>query len=140
MTTLLRIELTVLAILITGCSILSINRKKLNIQYSLPWIVISIGVLVIAIFPGLVEWACSVMEIEKPVNLVFLLAICAVLLLTYHHEKVISRQTNQIRRLSQMLSIQEYEKQLLLSEMMENGKPASEQKQLQKTQDLGEGT
>ena len=112
MATLLRIELIVLALVIAFSSVSSVNRKKLNIQYALPWIAIAIGVLVVAIWPQLVEWFCHITQIETPANLVFLLAICAVLLLCFHHAKVISKQTNQIRRLTQMLSIRDYENEM----------------------------
>lgn len=108
MTLLLRIEMIVLAILVAGVVINSVNKKKMLIQYSLIWILISLVLLVIAIFPGIVFWLCSILGIQTPSNLIYLFGIIGLLMVALLQTSIISKQTERIKFLTQMVSIEKY--------------------------------
>lgn len=105
---LLRIEMIVVAVLVVFIIIHNVNRKRLRIQYSFVWLLIALSLLAVAFFPGIVIWLCSIMSIETPVNLIYLLGIFALLLITFYQTLVISRQADRITRLTQIVSIEKF--------------------------------
>ncbi len=111
MTLLLRIEMIILAIIVAGVVINSVNKKKMLIQYSLIWIIISLSLLVIAIFPGIVFWLCSILGIKTPSNLIYLFGIIALLMVALLQTSIISKQTERIKFLTQIVSIEKYKEE-----------------------------
>jgi len=108
MSILLRIEMIGLAVLMLYIIVRNINRKKLRIQYSFIWLLITAVLLAVAFFPGIVTWLCGVMDIKTPVNLVYLLGIFVLLLLSFFQTILISKQADQIKRLTQIVSIEKF--------------------------------
>ncbi|MBQ4066200.1 MAG: DUF2304 domain-containing protein [Clostridia bacterium] len=108
MSLLLRIEMIVLAIIIAAFVINSVTKKKMCIQYSLVWIVLSLALLVIAAFPGIVFWLCDLLGIKTPSNLIYLLGIIYLMLITFMQTCIISKQTEKIKFLTQMVSIEKH--------------------------------
>ena len=107
---LLRIEMIILSLLMVAIVINLVNKKKMCIQYSLIWIIISLTLIIIAVFPGIVFWLCSLLGIKTPSNLIYLIGIFALLLVSLVQTSIISRQTERIRFLTQIVSIDKYEK------------------------------
>ena len=105
---LLRIEMIVLAVAFLLIVIKAVNRKKLWLQYSLVWIVISVLMLIVAIFPGIATWIASIMKIETTSNLIYLLAIFALLILTFSLTVIVSKQSQRIKNIVQMVSIEKF--------------------------------
>lgn len=105
---LLRIEMIVLAVAFLLIVIKAVNRKKLWLQYSLVWIVISVLMLIVAIFPRIATWLASIMKIETTSNLIYLLAIFALLILTFSLTVIVSKQSQRIKNIVQMVSIEKF--------------------------------
>ena len=108
MSTLLRIEMIVIALLIVTIIVRSVNRKKLRIQYSFAWLIIAAALMVIALFPGVVVWLCGITGIETPSNLIYLFGILILLLISFYQTVLLSKQADRITRLTQVLSIERF--------------------------------
>ncbi len=108
MSVLLRIEMIGIAVLTLSIIVYNINRKRLRVQYSFIWLLITAVMLAVAFFPGIVSWLCRVMEIQTPVNLVYLLGILVLLLLNFFQTILISEQADQIKRLTQIVSLEKF--------------------------------
>lgn len=108
MSNILRIELILFSIIFLIFVIKAVNKKKLWLQHSLVWIIISFSLILISLFPGTVIWLSDVVKIETPSNLVYLLGIIALLIISFLHSIVISNQANKIKILVQMISIENY--------------------------------
>ena len=108
MSTLLRIEMIVIALLIVTIIVRSVNRKKLRIQYSFAWLIIAAALMVIALFPGVVVWLCGITGIETPSNLIYLFGILILLLISFYQTILLSKQADRITRLTQVLSIERF--------------------------------
>lgn len=111
MAAILRVELIIFSIIFLIVVFRAINRKKLWLQHSLVWIFISFSLILISIFPQIVIWLSDVVKIETPSNLVYLFGISALLIVTFLHSIVISSQANKIKKLVQMVSIENYSKE-----------------------------
>lgn len=108
MSIILRIELIVLALVFVTLVINAVNKRKLWLQYSLIWLVISCGLLVVAFFPRILEWLADIMRIEVTSNLVYLIAVFVLVVITFYLTKIVSKQSEQIKTLIQMCSIERY--------------------------------
>jgi len=111
MSLLLRIEMILIAIVVISVVIYSVNRKKMLIQYSLIWVFLSLILLLIAFFPGLVFFLCSVLDIETPSNLIYLGGIVILLLISFSQTIIISKQSERIKSLIQTVSLENYKRE-----------------------------
>ena len=108
MSPLLRIEMIAIALLMVTIIVRSVNRKKLRIQYSFPWLMIAAALLLVAFFPGVAVWLCGITGIEIPSNLIYLFGILILLLISFYQTALLSKQADRITRLTQVLSIERF--------------------------------
>lgn len=72
----LRIVLLFAAVFSIGWIITRIRKAKVRLEDTFFWVVMSVVLLVLGLFPGLSYWLASVLGIISPANLVFLVMIC----------------------------------------------------------------
>lgn len=111
MSIVLRIELILLVFVFVTLVISAVNKRKLQLQYSLIWLLISCGLLIVAFFPGLLEQLAHFMRIEVTSNLAYLIAIFVLVVITFYLTKIVSKQSEQIKTLIQICSIEKYERE-----------------------------
>ena len=118
----LRVFLLLMALVFLVIIVRTINKKKLRIQYSFPWMLIAAAMLLLAIFPQIAVVLCSVTGIQTPSNLIYLMGIVILLLISFYQTILISRQANRIVRLTQILSIVKKENEDKWQEQQTNTK------------------
>ena len=118
----LRVFLLLMALVFLVIIVRTINKKKLHIQYSFPWMLIAAAMLLLAIFPQIAVFLCSVTGIQTPSNLIYLMGIVILLLISFYQTILISRQANRIVRLTQILSIVKKENEDKWQEQQTNTK------------------
>lgn len=101
MNSVLQIFLIVCILIFLGIIIHYLAKRKLNLKYSLIWLATGIGLLILAIFPQLVEMFGSWVGIAVPVNTVFLFALMFILLIIFTLTMIVSHMNNRIYRLTQ---------------------------------------
>ncbi len=82
-----------------------IRRRKLREEYSFLWVVTTLGMLVLSIWYGLVEWLTRLSGAVTPTTTLFIFGLVFLLLISVHFSTVLSRLTEQVRRLTQELAI-----------------------------------
>ena len=105
----LRMEMLVLAAVVLLIVFLSIRRRKLLVRFAMIWLVIAVGMVFAALCPGVVVWLCSVVHIEKASNLIYLLGLLVLLGLSFKQTVLLSKQSDQIKRLTQAISLEQYQ-------------------------------
>ncbi|RIZ59381.1 DUF2304 domain-containing protein [Paraclostridium bifermentans] len=120
MSSILRIELILFSIIFLIVVFRAVNKKRLWLQHSLVWILVSCSLIIVSIFPGLIEWLCYIVKIETPSNLVYLIGIIGLLIVAFLHSIIISSQANKIKTLVQMVSIENYMKDHEIQTQEEN--------------------
>lgn len=105
---LLRVEMIILSVFFLAMVLRTVSRKKLQVQYALIWILLSIGTFLLAIIPGVAEWLSTLVGIETPSNFIYLLAILALLVLTFSLTVIVSKQSQKIKSIIQSVSIKEF--------------------------------
>ena len=81
---LLRIEMLVIAILFVIMVFTTVNRQRLRMSDSLIWLLVSVGLIVLALIPGLARWLSDLAGIETPANLLYLLGMFFLLAVAFH--------------------------------------------------------
>lgn len=84
-----------------------LKHGKMTVKYSLLWMCLSLVLLIFAIFPYVVYVLRDIMDVEMPVNLVFMLMFCFVLLVLLSLSIAISQLAEKSKRLTQANAILE---------------------------------
>ena len=101
-----------LQILIITCMLLAIvvifrkiGKNKLDFKLGLLWVVISIVVMIFAIWPGLLSRISQFLGIYDPVNMLFFFGIILLVMIIFALSSEISKLKEQVKRLSQEIAI-----------------------------------
>ena len=105
----LRIIMILLVFFADLFSFRQIRRGKMSLNHSLLWILISMVLLLIAVFPTIAFRLAGLMGIGTPVNLVFLFFAFFSIILFIYLTNVISKEDRINRRLVQKVALMEKE-------------------------------
>lgn len=107
MSLVLRIVLIVVAVLSCVFVLRKIRKSQMRIEDTLFWLVISLGILVLGIFPQIAYWLSDVIGIMSPVNFVFLLFLFFLLFKVFILTLQVSQLQEKIKTLAQNVAISE---------------------------------
>lgn len=104
-----KIQITIaIALLVALIIIINMIRKKsLELKYALSWIFL-VGALIILVFlPHLLEDMAHLLGIASPVNMIFFLGFCFALVIIFTLTVALSRLSERVRKLSQIIALNE---------------------------------
>lgn len=101
----LRIAVVILCIAFLVLTIRQIRSQKLLIKYSLLWLLLSIIILVVAVFPEPIFMLANAIGFDAPSNFVFAVGFFFVLALCLSQSRAISQQTLKNTRLTQEVAL-----------------------------------
>jgi len=96
-----------------------LSKKELNLKYSLAWIFADISMLIVTIFPRIIDTIGGLIGIAAPVNTIFLFSGMFMILILLTLTFIVSRLNNRVYRLTQSVAL--LEKRLRDCEEAENG-------------------
>ena len=105
MSPILRILLIAGALLTALYLVHLIRKKRLQIDYAIFWMLFSMLLLLIAVFPQIITWLAGSLGFISPANLVFLMIIFLLVLLVFSISLKISKLDQQVASITQNLSI-----------------------------------
>ena len=105
MTTRFQMILIVGIVLILIYILNMIRKRKLELKYSLVWLIVMIMLLVIACVPETLTKAAKSLGIYSPVNMIFFLGFVFSLIIIFVLTVTVSRLSARIRRLAQILAM-----------------------------------
>ena len=105
----LQIIVAIAILFALGVIINMIRKRALELRYALAWLIVGVGVLVLDIFPGIMEKLASVLGIYSPVNMLFFLGFCFSLVIIFVLTVAVSRMSIRIKELTQELALHEKE-------------------------------
>ena len=109
MSLILRIALIAVSFLVIVFVIKKIRRTQLYIDDAIYWIVFSVILFVLSLFPQIAIYASELFGIESPANFVFLLIIFVVLIKLFNLSIELSVQKHRLNRLVQKLALMKVE-------------------------------
>lgn len=105
----LKIQIIVAVILVAGLIWIAnmVRRQVLDIRFALSWLTVGGVVLLLDIFPGIMNYLVHLLGIELPVNMMFFFGFCFTLLLLFILTVKVSKQEEQLKRLTQEMALLE---------------------------------
>lgn len=82
-----------------------IRKKALELRYALAWLAVGVSVLVLDLFPKLIETISKLIGIADPVNMLFFAGFCFSLAIIFVLTIAISRMSIRIKELAQELAL-----------------------------------
>ena len=101
----LRLGLLLASLIALTFVIVTVAKRKLNIKYSIVWIIWALLSLFMSIFPETFYGLSNLLGIQMPVNTVFLIMIALLYGLTFYVYIMISKHNEQIIKLTYEISI-----------------------------------
>lgn len=108
----IQIIIAILVICLLLVIVSMIRNKALELRYSLAWILVGCGILILDLFPGLMEVLAKLMGIASPVNMLFFLGFCFSLVIILVLTIAMSRMSVRIKNLAQEIALYESEKKV----------------------------
>ena len=110
MTTPLRIVILLVAMLNMFLVVKDIRKGKIQIEYSVFWVIFSFLLVVLGIFPQICYWASELLGIQSPSNFVFAFMLIVLLLRNFTLSKEVSQLNVKVTELAQSITLSEKEK------------------------------
>lgn len=105
MTIQLRIMLICALFITTILLVAQIKRRKIELQYSISWMFLLFVLLIVCIFPAILDVLSHVLGIELAINMVFFLGFIFTLLIIYSLTKAVSKMSKEITELTQKVAL-----------------------------------
>ena len=119
-----------MGIVFLGMMIELIRKNRVELKYALLWFFTGVVMLLLAAFPGLLDWVSGLIGVYNPVNALFAIILCCGLALMISFSVIMSGNKKAAVRLTQEISllekrVRELEEQLARAE----NRAAPEEKQ-----------
>ncbi len=101
----LRMELLLLAVCVFVLVFRAVNRGKLRIQFSLIWLTVAAAMVAAAAMPRVVKWISNALHVAEVTNFIYLVGILALMAIAFKQSEILSRHSEQIKRLTQELAL-----------------------------------
>ncbi len=103
----IRIQVIIAIIIIIALIVIvnMIRKKSLELRYALSWMFVGVGILLLDLFPHLIEWLSKAMGILTPINMLFFLGFCFSLVIIFMLTIAVSRMSIRIKELAQELAL-----------------------------------
>lgn len=99
------IYFVIVAVLFMIYMIVEIRKEKLSIKESFWWMMSSLLMLILALFPYSIDWIAEKLGIDYPPSLLFVICIVFLLFINFRNSKRISEQQIKIIDLAQNISL-----------------------------------
>ena len=87
--------------------LLLLKKRSLHLKYTLLWIFSGILMLVLAVFPHLLDWFAALIGIYDPTNALFSLIFFCVIIILMSLTAIVSKQNEKTKQLAQAVAILE---------------------------------
>ena len=102
-------KLQIILVVCLVCAILYITnlltKKRMDFRHALEWFLVIVCILVVAIFPQLLNWLSEVFGIASPMNMLFFLGFCFSVFIIFALSVAVGKLTEKVKRLSQEIAI-----------------------------------
>ncbi len=103
----LQLFLLLCVLIYAGVILRLLLKKRLNLKYTLVWLLTAIVMLIIAIFPQVVTYLAHLIGIQVESNAVFFFALIFLFLIVLTLTVIVSHMNNRVYRLTQMQALLE---------------------------------
>ena len=111
MTTVLRVVLIIVSLLVFFVMMKKIRQAKVKIEDSMFWVLFALLLVVFSIFPGAADWLSDLVGTMSTVNFIFMLMIFLLLIKNFAMSLRISQLETKVKELVQRIALDDNELQ-----------------------------
>lgn len=100
-----QILLVLLLLAVLAMIINMVRKRDLELKYVLGWMACDIALIVLALFPDLMRGLSAALGIRSPMNMIFFLGFLFSLAIIFSLTVALSRVTEKVRRIAQILAM-----------------------------------
>lgn len=82
-----------------------VRNQNMKEKYAALWLIVSVAIILLVLFPRLLFFLSELIGIETPVNLLFLLAIIMLIGVSLHLTSALSKTSEDVRVLAEEIAI-----------------------------------
>lgn len=105
MTVRTQVILIVFLLIILGIIINMVKKRDLELKYVLVWLGCDIVLIILTLFPKLMNWMSKILGIYDPMNMIFFLGFVVLILICFSLTVTLSRVTAKVRRIAQVIAM-----------------------------------
>ena len=105
MTLKIQIIIAVMVLVFVGILFVMTLKKFIQPKYTLAWFLVSVGILILDIFPGLMTALSNAIGIFSPVNMVFFVGFLYMGFVIFALSVALSRMSGRVTRLTQEMAL-----------------------------------
>lgn len=102
-----QIVMLLAVVLYFGLLFLLLRKRSLNLKYTLLWIFSGILMLILAIFPAVLDWFSALVGIYEPTNALFACVFFCVIIILMSLTAIVSKLNNRVKGLAQYIAVLE---------------------------------
>jgi len=103
----LKIFILIILLVVLAVLVRKIQKKKIDLKYSLSWFGLIIVIIIFDLFPELAQWLSELMGVKVPSNFLLFSGMCLVLIVIYTQTAAISKLSDDVRSLTQKIGLLE---------------------------------
>ena len=84
-----------------------LKKRKLELKYTLLWLIASFVLLIITVFPSTMYWISNIIGIHTPINSAFILGCMFIILILITITSIVSSLNKNLRMLTQEVALLE---------------------------------
>ncbi|MDO5424135.1 MAG: DUF2304 domain-containing protein [Eubacteriales bacterium] len=101
----IQILIVVLSLAALAALFYIVKKEVLKLRYALPWMCVAVGTLICGAFPEVTAFLADLTGIGMPVNFLFLLGFCFLLVVSFGMTVALSKMNERVKTLTQELAI-----------------------------------
>lgn len=82
-----------------------IRKRKLEIKYALPWLILYALIIIATLIPGMLNGLAELLGITLPINMLFFFGFCLSLSIIFGLTISVSRLSNKVVKLAQEVAL-----------------------------------
>lgn len=102
-----RLQILIILVVIVGLLYILnlIKNNKLDLKYSLSWLIVGIFVIILALLPKAIDTISGFLGIADPMNMIFFVGFIFVLIIVLSLTVALSIVSNSVKRLNQKIGM-----------------------------------
>lgn len=105
MTLKIQIIIAVMVLIFVAILFVMTVRKFIQPKYTLAWFLVSVGILILDIFPGAMVWLSNAIGIFSPVNMIFFVGFVYMGFIIFILSVALSRMSGRVTSLTQEMAL-----------------------------------
>lgn len=94
-------------LIVFGWLIRQIQKKRLDLRQALSWLFLDVALLILALFPGILNIFARIVGIYSPVNMIFFCGFAFSLIVIYVLTVTVSKLSEEVKSLAQKIALLE---------------------------------